>query len=54
MGERGVYRAYPVPKKRLLTLTTKENREIDMPGQKISKFFGEAPEPQAMQKSAAS
>jgi hypothetical protein len=39
MGERRVYRAGSASKKRLLTGTTNEKREIDMPGQKKSKIF---------------
>jgi hypothetical protein len=43
MGERRVYRAGPASKKRLLTGTTNEKREIDMPRQKNFKYFW--PEP---------
>jgi hypothetical protein len=39
MGERRVYRACPASKKRLLTGTTNEKREIDTPGQNISNYF---------------
>jgi hypothetical protein len=38
-GERRAYRAGLAPKKRLLTGTTNEKREIDMPSQKNQKYF---------------
>jgi hypothetical protein len=39
MVERRIHRPFPASKKRLLTGTTNEKREIDMPGRKYSNYF---------------